>query len=205
MNALLRVPHHIVPTLVACLLPYGGMVAFLVMSHQDTAVLRRPDGVWLFALVAIGALAPLGRLGWVLKQLVSEKDRFHLGLLLQIYASLVLIFASLYTLLQVGQVTPAFGGMLEFWSMESPGTLGHHLAMLTEVFAESLYLSVMTITTVGYGDIVPLTPLARVVTSLEALAGVGFLGITLGQYFSFCTHERLTNRQAPTSSLQSAE
>ncbi len=42
-----------------------------------------------------------------------------------------------------------------------------------------LYLSAMTITTVGYGDIVPLTDTARAATALEAVYGVVMAGIFL--------------------------
>ena len=171
-----RIPKHITPTIMLCFAPYLGLVAFLMISHHDEEVLRHPASVWLAGLATIGALAPLGRLGALVRLLVRERDRFRMSLLLQVYASLVLIFASLYALLQVGQVEPAFAGMLEFWSMEGPGTLGHHVAMLTRVFGESLYLSVVTITTVGFGDIVPVGAAARVLVMVEALIGIGFLG-----------------------------
>ena len=39
-------------------------------------------------------------------------------------------------------------------------------------FSESLYFSVVTMSTVGYGDIVPATSLVRVVVSLQIVSGV---------------------------------
>jgi hypothetical protein len=36
-----------------------------------------------------------------------------------------------------------------------------------------LYLSAITITTVGYGDIVPLTDTARVLVGIQAVYGLG--------------------------------
>lgn len=42
----------------------------------------------------------------------------------------------------------------------------------------------MTITTVGYGDLAPLTRIGRVLTAVEGLAGIGFVGVVLGHYFS---------------------
>ena len=42
-----------------------------------------------------------------------------------------------------------------------------------------LYLSVVTITTLGYGDIVPITPLARFFTGIEALGGIVLIGLFL--------------------------
>jgi len=40
-----------------------------------------------------------------------------------------------------------------------------------------LYLSTITITTVGYGDIVPLTGLSRLLVGLEATCGIVLLGL----------------------------
>jgi voltage-gated potassium channel Kch len=42
-----------------------------------------------------------------------------------------------------------------------------------------LYLSAVTITTVGYGDIVPITTAARVFVGFEAVLGVVLAGLFL--------------------------
>lgn len=47
-----------------------------------------------------------------------------------------------------------------------------------------LYLSLITLTTLGYGDIVPVTPLARLVTALEAATGVLYIAITVARLVS---------------------
>jgi hypothetical protein len=46
--------------------------------------------------------------------------------------------------------------------------------MLTAVFQ---YFSTITVTTVGFGDIVPVTPAARLATGLEAIVGQFYLAI----------------------------
>ena len=46
-------------------------------------------------------------------------------------------------------------------------------------FWRMFYLSASTITTAGFGDIVPLTTKARIAVSLEAIVGVIFIGIFL--------------------------
>lgn len=46
-------------------------------------------------------------------------------------------------------------------------------------FGRMLYLSAVTVTTVGYGDIVPLTDIARFAVSFEAIAGIVLIGLFL--------------------------
>ena len=41
---------------------------------------------------------------------------------------------------------------------------------------DSLYFTVITLTTVGYGDLAPATPLGKLFTILYILAGLGILG-----------------------------
>jgi potassium channel subfamily K, other eukaryote len=47
-------------------------------------------------------------------------------------------------------------------------------------FVDSIYFSITTITTVGYGDLHPTTPLSRLFTSIFALVGVIGVGMALG-------------------------
>ena len=47
--------------------------------------------------------------------------------------------------------------------------------------ASRLYFSFVTLTTLGYGDIVPATPLARILAVLEAATGVLYIAITVAR------------------------
>mmetsp|Transcript_19796 Transcript_19796/g.9204 ORF Transcript_19796/g.9204 Transcript_19796/m.9204 type:complete len:92 (+) Transcript_19796:8-283(+) len=69
--------------------------------------------------------------------------------------SLILIVTSLAAILIAGTV-----GYIVFEDME---------------FWDSLYLTAMTITTVGYGDIVPLHPEGKVFTVFLVFTGVGLV------------------------------
>jgi voltage-gated potassium channel Kch len=44
---------------------------------------------------------------------------------------------------------------------------------------ELLYFSLITLTTVGYGDIVPLSGTARILTALEGVTGVLYIATTV--------------------------
>jgi hypothetical protein len=49
---------------------------------------------------------------------------------------------------------------------------------------DALYLSAVTVTTLGFGDIVPKSLLAKFLTSLQALSGVVLVGLFLNSLFS---------------------
>ena len=46
-------------------------------------------------------------------------------------------------------------------------------------FAEALYISLVTLSTLGFGDIVPANPLLRLVVALQAITGFGLLTATV--------------------------
>jgi len=182
------IPTHLGWTFAACLVPFLGLLAFLAYAHGQARLLSTPSTPLLWGLGAVGAAAPLVRVGIVTRSVAARASTLDLGLLLQIYGSVILIFASLFALLQVSGPAPAFTGMATVWTEQS-ATLGEHTKALLEVFGESAYLSVVTVTTVGFGDITPASGLARLLVSAEALIGVGFMSLVLGKYFAYCTHE----------------
>jgi len=84
---------------------------------------------------------------------------------LTFYSLLVIVFASIFCIL----------------SQYSPGP--HFLVAnvaRTLSYSEAIHLSIATISTVGYGDIVPASNAARVLTSIEVICGVMLLlfGVT---------------------------
>lgn len=51
-------------------------------------------------------------------------------------------------------------------------------------FSNAAYFSFVTLTTLGYGDISPLTPLAQVIVYLEAITGVFYMAIVVSSLVS---------------------
>lgn len=52
-------------------------------------------------------------------------------------------------------------------------------------FPQAFHYSVTTITTLGYGDIVPLTDQARLISSVQTLAGIGMLALGITRLITF--------------------
>jgi voltage-gated potassium channel len=60
----------------------------------------------------------------------------------------------------------------------------------------AMWWSVMTLTTVGYGDIYPVTPLGKVLAGLIALIGIGFFALPAG-ILAAAFADDLAQRKAP--------
>lgn len=177
-----------------CLIPYLGLLAYLRLVMHATEELATTPSPWLYvALCATGVVLPCAGVTCVLARLLRERERFQLALLIESYVALVLVFASSYALLQTSSTEPAISGMPIVWEADSAETLHHHVQRLHEVFLDSLYMSVITITTVGYGDMTPISGWAKLLGALEGLVGIAFYGIALGHYFSVCGHRRHVN------------
>ena len=89
---------------------------------------------------------------------------------LTFYSVLVIVFAALYRILDVAATAPNFvvGGR--------PRDIS---------FAESLYFSVVTMATVGYGDITPLSDLARLLAAIQVVVGILLLLFGFSEILSY--------------------
>ena len=89
---------------------------------------------------------------------------------LTFYSVLVMVFAALYRILDVTATAPNFvvGGR--------PRDIS---------FAESLYFSVVTMATVGYGDITPLSDLARLLAAIQVVVGILLLLFGFSEILSY--------------------
>ena len=63
----------------------------------------------------------------------------------------------------------------------TPGLFAHNFQTRSPLVAPSdlLYFSLVTLTTAGYGDILPISPLARICAALEAVTGVLYTTILI--------------------------
>ena len=61
------------------------------------------------------------------------------------------------------------------------------------------YFSFVTLTTLGYGDIVPVAPLARSLAVLEALTGVLFMAVLISRLVGSYKSDRREDNPGPPS------
>jgi voltage-gated potassium channel Kch len=72
-------------------------------------------------------------------------------------------------------------GLLEAWDPGSYQVQGPPLSSRSDMTLVAVfqYFSTITLTTVGFGDIVPITPAARLATGLEAIVGQLYLAVVI--------------------------
>jgi hypothetical protein len=138
---------------IGIILVVGLLAAALILrvrgSHPELDVSLQATAWLLIALVIM----------WVVARAVYEPGRitYHriLGAIV-LYLTIGLLFVALYTL--VGAVTSnAFNGLSVAPRVSLPSDL--------------VYFSFITLTTVGYGEIVPVHPIARSLANVEAIIG----------------------------------
>ncbi|HEY7669676.1 MAG TPA: ion channel [Hyphomicrobium sp.] len=91
------------------------------------------------------------------------------------YSLLVIVFASIYCILS--QASPE----VHFRVGDVARTMS---------YSEAIYLSIVTISTVGYGDIVPASNAARVLISLEVVCGVLLLLFGVSELLEYTREHR---------------
>lgn len=94
---------------------------------------------------------------------------------LTFYSLLVIVFAALYAILS-NQGT------------ESHFRISNVVRPIT--FSESVHFSIVTISTVGYGDIVPVSNIARVLSSIEVIFGVLLLLFGVSELLEYTREHR---------------
>ena len=110
-------------------------------------------------IVRLIALAKFGRYSIALSQLIRAFVRRRYELLMSlVIAGLVFLIAATGMYAIEGSVQPeAFGSI-----------------------PRALWWALTTLTTVGYGDVYPVTPLGRVFAGLMAVAGIGLIAMPAG-------------------------
>lgn len=142
----------------------GGRLAALVFEHRGLAIATQPVVILLALVAAVGALLYALR--------ASEIGTEH-------------VYAALDAYLLAG----VFCGMLHFEIEHAwPGSyVSNGAPLLAFPLATAVYFSFVTLATLGYGDIVPQSEVARGVTVVEAVAGQLYLAVLIARLVSNAT------------------
>jgi voltage-gated potassium channel Kch len=131
-----------------------------------------------------GFILAFSALIWVVAHALYAPGRitFHrLQGAVVVYLSVATIFANAF-----GLVWQLISGAFANLPPAAPGA---------SEFATTLYFSLATLTTTGYGDIVPLNPFARSLASLESVIGPFYLAITVARLVTMELEDRRRSRQ----------
>lgn len=135
----------------------------------------------LFRLARILRVAKLGRMTQAWRHLAKAFASRREELLLSLFAGLSLMLISATALYLVeGRVQPDKFGSIP----------------------RALWWSVATLTTIGYGDVFPITPLGKVFAGITALTGIGFVAMPTGilaAAFTDAIHEHRKARSDETA------
>jgi len=161
-----------------------GALTFLVPSHVQGPAAA--DAVFLASMAAISVVVVFASRdvatflldsGLLFEEFFQSASRLLVPAFafLTFYSMLVIVFACIYRIVDRFTEGPQF--MING-------------ASVTITFAQALYFSVITVSTVGYGDVVPLTDSVRVIVTIEIICGVLLLLFGFTEIFSYA-RERL--------------
>ena len=126
---------------------------FLGILGAESLVLRLVRVLRIFALAKMVRYSAAIRL--VLRSLVSR--RYELAFAVCLAGMMILISSAALYVVEGDRQPKAFGSILR-----------------------SMWWAVVTLTTVGYGDVVPQTPLGKVLAGITALGGIGMIALPTG-------------------------
>jgi len=185
----LRDERHLGRTFV-WLVPIGvlGAATFLVPDYIGDPALA--DGVFLVAMGAIAVVVVFASRdvatflldsGLLFEEFFQRAAQLLVPAFafLTFYSMLVIVFACIY------RIADRFTEMPQFMVNAVPETIS---------FSQALYFSVITVSTVGYGDVVPRSDPVRVIVAIQIVLGVLLLLFGFTEIFAYA-RERLRERQ----------
>jgi len=92
------------------------------------------------------------------------------------------LFGALAVYLMIGVTSTVLFELIE---VSAPGSFTNLQGLSqSQLFAELNYFSLVTLTTLGYGDIAPVAPVARTLATTEAIVGQFFVAAVVGLLIS---------------------
>jgi hypothetical protein len=176
-------------------LGYGGMIftiflSTILLSAAYAVAVSESRGYFFLALILVG---PAFALGWINKFLEYPWLQFVADFLTVLFLVLVAMLILTHVLRDEKVSNEKIFGALSVYLLL--GVIGAILFIMVDLLvpgsfrfgqgaprgAEMVYYSFVTLTTLGYGDIVPVSPSARALATLEALTGQLYLTVLVAR------------------------
>jgi voltage-gated potassium channel len=168
------------------LVPISAVGVSVLLLSRISGALANTDMVLLAAMSVIGLIVLavsrdvaifLVDAGLLFEEFFSRIARLAIPAFafLTFYSLIVILFASAYRILS------QYAGDTHFYVGETPRALS---------FSEAIYFSIVSITTVGYGDIVPHSSLARVLAAAEVICGFMLLLFGVSELLEYMREHR---------------
>jgi len=151
-----------------------------LVARAITAVMEMFDVTYITEVMNVAAaILAMGALAWVISGVVFGPGRmtiYRVNGAVLLYLAIAAIFSWLYRLVAIF-VPGSFSG-IEFRLGDA--ATGYHYT----------YFSLTTLTTLGFGDIVPVSPIARSLATMEAVIGQLYIAIILGRILTIYSAHR---------------
>jgi voltage-gated potassium channel len=174
----------------AWLVPVFFVGASVILLSRSLGTLANMDMVFVGAMAIIGMIVLivsrdvaifLVEVGLLFEEFFSRMSQLVIPAFafFTFYSLIVILFASAYRIISV--YTPA-------------GNFSVEGALRGLSFSESIYFSIGTISTVGYGDIIPYSNFARLLSSLEVFSGIMLLLFGVSELLGYAREHRRDQR-----------
>ncbi len=175
-----------------------GLSLYILFGIEEKSV--NTDATLLIAMGVIGVIvfavahevaAFLIDIGLLLEEFIMRMARLTVPAFafLSFYAILVIVFAAIYGII-------------------SHSSDAHHFRIGTEYRAlsyfEALYFSVVTLATVGYGDIVPSSNIVRALVAVEVIIGVMLILFGVSELLEYAHERQRFNQRMHASAKRKA-
>jgi amino acid transporter len=147
--------HWLWPSVLLMSLTVAFGVSAIVFKHPVLVVLKWGSLAIFFGFSVFGLFSYLRN--------ARSIQQSHLYTAISVYLLMGMLWFALYAAIDAAY----------------PGSFQHSSSRIVDRESEMLYFSLVTLTTIGYGDILPLGEEARMLAALEGVAGVLYIAITV--------------------------
>jgi len=95
---------------------------------------------------------------------------------------------SVYLLIGIG-----FGFLYGFIEKIHPGSIAYSAVETADISGDMIYYSFIILTTVGFGDMLPLFKITKVLAMFESVIGILYIAIMIGRLVGISTSEKIKN------------